>query len=49
MALVAERLINYVDLTNGNLTLADVALISDAYSIKKENENRIQEWARKQH
>ena len=35
MALVAERLINYIDLTNGNLTLCDVALISDAYSIKK--------------
>ena len=47
MSLVTERLINYIDITNGNLTLYDIALISDAYSIKKENENRIRDWIKK--
>jgi hypothetical protein len=44
MALVTERLISYVDLKNGNLNLYDLALISDAFTIKKENEVRIQEY-----
>jgi hypothetical protein len=44
MALVTEKLINYIDLKNGNLNLYDLALISDAFTIKKENEVRIQEY-----
>jgi hypothetical protein len=44
MALVTEKLINYIDLKNGNLNLYDLILISDALTIKRENEIRIQEY-----
>jgi hypothetical protein len=44
MSLITEKLINYIDLKNGRLNLYDLALISDALTIKRENENRIQEY-----
>jgi hypothetical protein len=46
MSLVTEKLINYIDLKNGRLNLYDLALISDAFTVKKENEYRIQEYWR---
>jgi hypothetical protein len=44
MDLVTERFINYIDLKNGNLSLYDCALISDAMMIKWENQFRINQY-----
>jgi len=44
MALVTEKLVDYVSLKTGDVNLYDLALLSDALTIKTENEARIHEF-----
>ena len=45
---VMEGLIKYESLIDGTVDLADIALLVDAFSVKNENERRIQAYMERQ-